>query len=189
MGRNLLIVGAGVYGLVAQEIAESMGCFQLISFVDDCTKETPNGIAVVGTVADLPKLAKSYNEAVVAIGNSKVRERLLDQLKQLDFQIATLISPRAYVSSTAHIEHGCVVEPMAVLHTGVLAECGSIVSAGAVVNHCSRLGKCSHIDCNATVAGYMNVPAYTKVASGSVFLGECMNASELFDVIKFKNIK
>ncbi len=33
--RHLLIIGAGQYGMVAKEIAESMGCFDRIDFVDD----------------------------------------------------------------------------------------------------------------------------------------------------------
>ena len=33
--KNLLIIGAGQYGMVAKEIAESMKCFEKIDFVDD----------------------------------------------------------------------------------------------------------------------------------------------------------
>lgn len=35
MNNNLLIVGAGIYGVVAKEITESMGYFEKIAFVDD----------------------------------------------------------------------------------------------------------------------------------------------------------
>ena len=49
MNRNLLIIGAGFYGLVAKEIAESMDCFENISFVDDGAKEAPDGTPVIGT--------------------------------------------------------------------------------------------------------------------------------------------
>lgn len=44
MNKNLLIVGAGTYGVVASEIATDMGCFEKIAFVDDERKTTPNGI-------------------------------------------------------------------------------------------------------------------------------------------------
>ncbi len=37
--KNLLILGAGQYGQIAKEIAESMGCFEKISFLDDCYGE------------------------------------------------------------------------------------------------------------------------------------------------------
>lgn len=48
MNQNLLIIGAGIYGLVAKEIAESMGCFRQIDFVDDGAKKTPDGTPVIG---------------------------------------------------------------------------------------------------------------------------------------------
>ena len=35
MNRDLLIIGAGQYGMVAKEIAESMRCFDKIDFLDD----------------------------------------------------------------------------------------------------------------------------------------------------------
>lgn len=68
MSRNLLIIGAGIYGLVAKEIAESMGCFEKIAFVDDGAKVTPDGTPVIGTSNDLTALAGAYSDAVVAIG-------------------------------------------------------------------------------------------------------------------------
>ena len=38
--KNLLIIGAGQYGVVAKEIAESMKCFEKIDFVDDVVLQT-----------------------------------------------------------------------------------------------------------------------------------------------------
>lgn len=35
MNKNLLIVGASTYGVLASEIAEDMKCFEKISFVND----------------------------------------------------------------------------------------------------------------------------------------------------------
>ena len=80
MNRNLLIIGAGIYGLVAKEIAESMGCFDRIGFLDDGVRSTPDGTPVIGTTKDLPALSKSYANVVVAIGNPKVRQTLIQMI-------------------------------------------------------------------------------------------------------------
>lgn len=58
MNQNLLIIGAGIYGLVAKEIAESMGCFRRIDFVDDGAKKSPDGTRSSGqptTLWSFPK--------------------------------------------------------------------------------------------------------------------------------------
>ena len=47
MNKNLLIVGAGLYALVASEIAMDIGCFEKIAFIDDARTTTPNGITVI----------------------------------------------------------------------------------------------------------------------------------------------
>lgn len=170
MNRNLLIVGAGMYGAVAYEIAAEMGCFEKIDFVDDKRTDTVNGIDVIGKVKDLEKLSCRYGNIIVAIGNPEVRLRLLGTIEEnTRFRIVSLISPRAYVSPSAEIMQGCVIEPMSVVHTGCVVGKGCFISAGAVVNHYGRLCDCVHIDCNATVAGNALVPEGTKVNSGEVF--------------------
>lgn len=170
MDKNLLIVGAGMYAVVAFEIATDMGCFEKIGFVDDTKKSTPNGIDVVGAVKDIGELSTEYGNIVVAIGNPEVRVSLLKRIKQeFSYSIVSLLSPRAYISPSAEIMSGCIVEPMSVIHTGCVISDGGIVSAGAVINHCAHLGEGVHVDCNATVSGYSVVPSGVKVASGTVF--------------------
>ena len=168
--RNLLIVGAGAYADVAFEIASDMGCFNRIDFVDDNKEETPNGHKVAGKVKDIEGLCVNYTDIVVAIGNPKIRLSFLEMAKRdTKLNVATLISPRAYVSSSALVKAGCILEPMAVVHSGCALEEGCIVSAGAVVNHSSNCGRGVHVDCNAVVAGYTVVPAETKICFGEVY--------------------
>ena len=170
MNGKLLIVGAGSYALVAAEVAESMGCFSQIAFVDDRIQTLQNGAPVVGTTRDIDRLAGEYSHIIVGIGNPEVRLSLLAQLeKNKKYKIPSLISPKAYVSPAAKVGEGCIIEPMAVIHREATLEKGCIISAGAVVNHESSCGQGVHIDCNATVAAYAKVPEKTKVCSGEVY--------------------
>lgn len=167
LNRRLLIVGAGIYAVVAAEIAADIGCFTQIDFLDDHKQITPHGVAVIGTTDELELLAKQYDGVFVAIGNADVRLALLDRLRE--HNVVSLVSPHAVVSPNACLAEGCIVEPMAVIHAGCALDRGCIVSAGAVVNHASTCGACVHVDCNATVKGYVSVPAKTKIDCGCVF--------------------
>lgn len=170
MNKNLLIVGAGIYGVVASEIAADMGCFEKIGFVDDGRKTTPNGIEVVGTTRDIGELAVEYSNIIVAIGNPEVRLSLLSRIKEeTPYRIVSLVSPKAYVSPSAQIMSGCIIEPMAVVHTSCMICPGCIISAGSVVNHASMCYDGVHVDCNATVEGYCFVPAGTKICCGETY--------------------
>lgn len=81
MNKNLLIIGASTYGVVASEIATDMGCFEKIDFIDDERQTTPNGIDVIGTTRDIAVLAIQYSNIIVAIGNPEVRLPLLNRIK------------------------------------------------------------------------------------------------------------
>ena len=170
MNRSLLIVGAGTYGMLAYEIAVDMDCFGRICFVDDNAKRTENGIDVIGTTADIKTLAAEYSDIVVAIGRPDVRLSVIERIKsETALNIATLISPRAYVSPSAVIHGGCVIEPMAVVHTGCVIQQGCLICAGAVINHKSTCEEGVHVDCNATVTGYATVPKGTKIKCNELY--------------------
>jgi UDP-3-O-[3-hydroxymyristoyl] glucosamine N-acyltransferase len=108
--QNLLILGTGQYGMVAKETAETMKCFNKIDFLDD------NNPVAVGKLNDFAGLYPEYTHAVVAIGNPDVRLKLLQDIQASPLQLATLIHPRSYVSPTAKIPDGCIIEPMAVVN-------------------------------------------------------------------------
>lgn len=170
MNKNLLIVGAGTYAVVAYEIALDMGCFAKIDFVDDVRKATPNGIETIGNTDDIERFAPEYSYIVVAIGNPEARLSFLKRIiKMTPYNVVSLVSPRAYISPSAQIMSGCIIEPMATVQAGCKLQLGCIICAGAVVNHTSECGEGVHVDCNATVEGYSTVPAGTKICSGDVY--------------------
>lgn len=172
MKDSLLIIGAGIYGVVVKEIAQSLGRFDKIAFVDDKAAVAPDGSLVIGTVNDMVSLSRDYTHVIVAIGNPKVRKMLLDRIEaECLLQLATLISPRAYISPSACLTSGCVVEPMAVVHAKCTLGKGCLICAGAVVNHGAICGDCVQIDCNATVAGNVIVPDGAKISSNTLYAG------------------
>lgn len=159
---NLLILGAGQYGSVACDIAKSTGHFGKIDFLDD------NNPVAIGKISDYSKFSGEYSHAVVAIGNPEIRLRILENLKNADFNISPLISPLAFVSDSARISDGAIIEPMAVVNANAVIEMGCIISAGAVVNHNAVVEKGCHVDCNATVCARGIVKEKTKIPCGKI---------------------
>lgn len=159
---NLLIIGAGQYGQVAREIAESMGCFDKISFLDD------NSPKSVGKIADYEKFIIDYEYAIVAIGNSALRLEFTEKLRIAGYLIAKLISPMAYISPSSVIREGCIVEAMSVINTEAEIDECCFISAGAVVNHNSIIKKGCHINCHATVSSNAVVEEKMKLDYGQI---------------------
>ncbi len=181
MNRNLLIVGAGIYAVVASEIAVEMGCFDKLDFIDDEREITPNGISVIGKFKDIEELVCKYNNVIVAIEEPEIRLSLIQKIKEeTPCRMVTLVSPQAYISPSAQIMEGCIIEPKAVISTGCVIARGCIISAGAVVNHTSMCADGVHVDCNATVASSTMVPAGMKIKCGTVYDRKTIEVNNLF---------
>ena len=161
--KKLLIVGAGGHGSVIKEIAESMGVYQAINFIDD-----KSDIAI-GKTDDLSKFRSEYDFAIVSIGDNKLREKLFCFLKELGYKIPTLIHATAYISESSQIGEGTVVEPKAIVNTNVVVEKGCIISPGAIIDHDVKIGKYVHVNSGAVIMAGSRVKNFEKIDAGGVF--------------------
>ena len=164
MKRSLLIVGAGGHGKVVAEVARDCG-YEEIAFLDDNSDEA------IGKINEMQKFTSLYKEAFVAIGNNKVRGEILTQLKATGYEIPVLIHASAYISRTAKIQRGTVVEPKAIVNTHADVGEGCIISVGAIVDHDTKLEECVHVNAGAIVKAGATVEAYVKLEAGEVVLG------------------
>lgn len=162
MSAKLLIFGMGQYGWVVKEVAESTGRFEAVAFLDD------NNPEALGKFSESKRFLAEYSHAFVAIGNPEVRLTLLDKIKAIGFTLATLISPRAYVSSSAEIGQACIVEPMAVVNANAKVGEGTFICAGSIVNHNAVVGDLCQIDCNAVIGASATVSRGRKIKGGMV---------------------
>ena len=165
MNRNLLILGAGQYGFVAKEIAESMECFDQIDFLDDANETAIDCLSAYRAYVD------RYSQAIVAIGTAERRLHYIRGLADAGFRVASLVSPRAYVAPSAKTGIGAVVEPMAVINANARMGIGVIVCAGAIVNHDATVGDGCLLQCGSIIVSGTAVPKGTKTDYGAVFQG------------------
>lgn len=160
---NLLIVGAGGHGKVVKEIAQAIGIYEKIDFVDD------NSLEAIGKTEDLQELRKQYESAFVGIGDNNLRKVYFNILGEIGYAIPTLIHPTAYISKSAQISCGTVVEPKAIINAGVSIGMGGIVSVGAIVDHDVLIGDFVHVNAGAVCKAGSIVLAEMKIDAGQIF--------------------
>ena len=158
---NLLIIGAGQFGQVTKEIALSLNKFNKIDFLDD------NSELAIDKVDNYKDHTDDYNYAIVAIGNPKVRNELLNKIKNC-YKIDSLISPKAYVSESSIIGDGSIIEPTAFINANTEIGEGCIICAGSIINHNSKIGNYSHINCGAIIKSNSTIDEETKVDYGEI---------------------
>ncbi|MBQ9799581.1 MAG: hypothetical protein IJO40_06530 [Thermoguttaceae bacterium] len=160
---NLLILGAGQFGRMTREIAESVEIYDKIDFLDD------NSDFAVGKLSDYERFVGEYDAVVVAVGAPTFRAEWLERLEKAGFALPPIVSPAAYVAPSARLGAGVIVEPMATLQARASLGRGTIVSSGTVVRHDATVGDFCHCDCNSVVASGASVPNATKVGIGEIF--------------------
>lgn len=161
--KSLLIIGSGGHGRVVAETAEACGYTQ-INFIDD------NSEIAIGKIADLKKLTDEYKEVFVGIGNNRFRAQLIDKLIELGYTVPVLIHPTAYVSKSAVIHIGTIVELKAIINVNAYIGRGCIVSVGSIIDHDARIGKASHVNAGAIVKAGGSVNDFVKLEAGEIVL-------------------
>ena len=155
---RLLIIGAGGHGRSVADAAELSGTFELVGFLDDALRIGEKVLmgSVLGAIGNLSQL-DSYrvgcDQAIVAVGNNTVREKLMQQLIDAGFDMATVIHPRAFVSPSAVVRIGSAVMAGAIVGTEAQLGVGVIVNCGAVIDHHAKVGDFGHLGVSACMAG------------------------------------
>ena len=153
-------MGAGQYGQLAKEIAICTHKYNDIAFLDDKFEDA------VGPFIDWRKFNDDF---FVAIGDSALRSEWIQRLIVAGKRIATLVHPQSYISSSARVGKGSIVEPFVAINTGASIGTSVFLCAGSVINHNAIVGSYCQIDAGAIVASRSIVPEKTKVYSGTVW--------------------
>lgn len=166
---NLLIIGAGGHGKAVAEAALLSGLWTEVFFVDDRwpTLQTVMGLPVVSSVPELANYSGKIDGAIAAVGNNRVREQWLDNLKALNIPVASIVHPSAVVSPTAHIDEGTAVMALAMVGVDVQIGRGAIINANATVDHDARLGDFAHLGVGVQLAGGVKIGARTWLQAGT----------------------
>lgn len=156
--NKLIIIGAGGHGKVIADIAQKLGKYEEIVFLDDGGGKEELGFPIIGKASDLQKYVNSA-DFFVAIGDSGVRCEFIEKLLSIGATVPTLIHPSAIIGSNVKI--------------GV----GSAIMAGVVINPCAVIGKgvivntCSSVDHDCKVGDYCHISVGAHLA-GTVTLGK-----------------
>jgi sugar O-acyltransferase (sialic acid O-acetyltransferase NeuD family) len=171
MGRiRLLVVGAGGHGRSVAEAAELMGSYEVVGFLDDAESEGAKvlGMRALGPVGTVMRHRHLCDQAIVAIGNNRVRQDITAQLLQNGFEMATVIHPRSFVSPLAVVGGGTAIMAGAIVGTLARLGAGVIVNCGAVVDHDAVVEDFGHLGVNASMAGGTILGQGAWMQAGSV---------------------
>ena len=170
MSRNLLIMSAGEHGQVVAETAMAAGTYDKVLFLDDYKMTSE----VVGKMEDYAKQAANYDAVFLAVGNCKRRREWAKRMNEEGIfpyeKMSALIHPAAWVSPSAVLGPGVLVEAMAVINANAVIGQGTIVGIGVKVDHNAEVGEFCHLDTGCILGARAYVEDLTKVSAGCIIL-------------------
>lgn len=159
--QPLAILGASGHAKMVIEAARSNGNYEPVICLGHPQEQDDKRILDVEVNIEsdelLAKLQQSKVTAFVAIGENRLRRKLLAKLESMQFEIATIIDASAIVSSSATVGRGTVVMPGAMLGAKSVIGQGTIVNSLASVDHDCHVGNFVHIAPGVRLAGNVEI--------------------------------
>jgi sugar O-acyltransferase (sialic acid O-acetyltransferase NeuD family) len=176
--EKIVVIGAGGHAQSCIDVIEHQGQFKIVGLIGreyEVGKEIL-GYSVIGTDEDLPILASKIANAVIGVGqieSSDIRRKLFLNLKECDFNLPAIISPKANISKNAQIGSATIVMHHALVNTGVKIGENCIINSKANIEHNSIIESDCHISTGVIVNGDCLIGRGSFLGSGSVVKQGC----------------
>lgn len=154
MNQKLHIIGAGGHAKVIIALAESLG-YQISGIYDDDRNHPKHVLEHKVTYGTHQIPDTSYTQAVIAIGDNKVRKKIADRFQYITW--ITLIHPTVWKAPSTQIQRGSVIMAGAILQPDVYIGEHAIINTSASIDHNCLLQDYVHIAPGSHLAGNVDV--------------------------------
>jgi sugar O-acyltransferase, sialic acid O-acetyltransferase NeuD family len=156
--KEILIVGAGGCGREVLQWIKNINKggkrWNIKGFLDDDLHTLESKICEVGIVAKIDDYEIQENdEFVCCIGNSKVRQDVVERLQKKGARFASVIHPSAIVADSCKIGMGAIIYPFALISDNAVIGNHCIINMYSSVAHDSVLGEYCTISSHCDVTG------------------------------------
>lgn len=175
--NKLILIGGGGHCESCIDVIEQENKFEIIGILDkkELVGTSILGYDVIGTDDEIMNLRKKNYSFLITVGqikSAKLRLRIFLQLKELNASIATIISPLAYISKSAHIGKGTIIMHGVIVNTGVSIAENNVLNSGCILEHNTDIGSHCHISTQTVINGGCKIEDEVFVGSGTVILNQ-----------------
>ncbi|MFN6140506.1 MAG: acetyltransferase [Planctomycetota bacterium] len=170
----VFVLGAGGHAKMVIETLVSMDRYDLYGCLDTAsTSEKLLGFPIFPeNPQTLATLLDAKAQALVALGDNKLRQRVTLKLQELGFSFATAIAQSAYVSPSAIVGSGTVIMPKAVVGASAKIGQGVVLNTASSVDHDVDIGDFVHVAPGCHLAGNVRVEQGAMLGIGTCVIPE-----------------
>jgi sugar O-acyltransferase (sialic acid O-acetyltransferase NeuD family) len=175
MTQRILILGAGGHGQVVADIVLQMvgtgADLQLLGFLDDdlaLHDKNILGFPVFGGRSDLSRIA--HDALLLAVGDNRVRRKLLLELEQNGEQFCRAIHPGAVIARDVAVGPNATIMAGVVVNTGTTIAQNVILNTSCIVDHHCEIAAHVHIAPGSCLGGGVRIDEGGFVGIGATIM-------------------
>lgn len=127
----------------------------------DCTMR--NGYPVV-SYSDVIK----YSKVTIAVGEPEIRSKLAEKCQEKGLVLSSIVSPYAYVSTSAVLADGVVIAPFASVQASANISSNVAVNTQAIIGHHVTVSKHAVISSQANLGGASSIGVKSYIGMGAL---------------------
>lgn len=171
--KPLILIGGGGHCRSCIDVIEHEGVYQIEGILDNSPnkEEVIHGYPIIGNDSLIESLISKDFFFLITIGQIKTahaRLSIYQKLAQLRANIATVVSPKAYVSLKAKINTGSIIMHGACINTSAVIGVNAIINTNALIEHDTIIGSHCHLSTGSIVNGTCRIFDQVFVGSGAV---------------------
>lgn len=171
--QKLILLGGGGHCKSCIDVIEQENKYEIVGILDqeELFGQKILDYTVIGTDDDISNFSNEGYVFLITVGQIKsfsIRKKLFSILKKNAAKMATVISPRAYVSKYAHIGEGTIIMHDALVNTSVSIGDHCIINSKALIEHDVHIEDFCHISTAAVVNGGVKIKEGTFFGSNAV---------------------
>lgn len=182
MKTDLILIGGGTHCKSCIDVIEHTEKFNIIGVLDkqELVGRKILSYDIIGTDDDLLQFQKcSFLITVGQIKSNVIRKKIYHNLVANKLNLATVISPRAYVSKYASIGEGTIVMHDALINPAVTIGYNCIINTKTLIEHDTIVGSHCHISTAAVVNGNCTIGDDVFIGSHATVANQIMITDEV----------
>lgn len=173
MTKKLLVLGAKGTTKKALEILAAKNEYAEIALLDNYPdSDSVFSYPIIGKCDDIAQFRQDYSHAFVCIAGSDTRQNFLRKVADAGYEIPNIIHPLAYVSPSAKLGRGVLVDAFAAIQSDCVIGDGCMINTGAIIEHDNVLGACVTVTPNAVTAGNVTIGSCSFLGINSCVINE-----------------
>lgn len=172
--KDIVIIGAGGFGREVAWLIEDINrieqTWNIIGFIDDNEAIQGKEINGYNVVGNIEWLSKQELNVVCAIGESMVKKKVIENLKDSNNLYPVLIHPSVIKSNSVEVGEGAIICAGNILTVNINIGRHVIINLDCTIGHDAVIGDYSTILPSVNISGQVKISDSVSVGTGSAII-------------------